>query len=225
MKNSILLRRFIVTAFAVALLSSMAWGDGRIARFKQGLFLYSNWDAPHVTIDTCLDMTITELHIPNAVEHNGRSYPVIEIGHGAFHGCHNLVKVFFNELSVNILRDAFKDCPCLQVLVIPFSTPPKMKTNHPFYSGGFEDIFEPYHAESVIVVVPPGSEEVYRNTFGWSNFRNIQSTMPTDDQLDQGVIKARIGHLELQIQQAREQANRLERELEVLRQLEQSGKK
>ena len=58
MKTSILLRRFIVTAFAVVLLSSMAWGDERIARFKQGLFLYSNWDAPHVTLDTCLDMTI-----------------------------------------------------------------------------------------------------------------------------------------------------------------------
>lgn len=68
-------------------------GQGRVARIKQGIFLYSNWDAPHVTLDTCLDMTITEVHIPEAIVHNGRTYPVSKIGHGAFQGCHNLTTV------------------------------------------------------------------------------------------------------------------------------------
>ena len=48
--------------------------QGRIKRITQGIFLYSNWDAPHLTLDTCLDMTIIEARIPDNVTWYGRKY-------------------------------------------------------------------------------------------------------------------------------------------------------
>lgn len=88
---------------------------------------------------------------------------------------------------------------------------------HPFYGGKFKDIFEPYHALSTIVVVPPGSEEAYRNTPGWREFRVIQSTMPTGDELKVDEIELRINELESQLTRARAQVRRLEAELDALK--------
>ena len=55
--------RHILTILLVALAVMTSFdgaSQGRIKRITQGIFLYSNWDAPHLTLDTCLDMTITE---------------------------------------------------------------------------------------------------------------------------------------------------------------------
>lgn len=215
------------TAFSLPLLimlalmvATTAMAQSRVARVTKGIFLYSNWDAPWVTLDTCLDMTITEVHIPASIEHNGRTYPVCEIGHGAFQGCHNLTTVYFNVLmdkKFGLLRDAFHDCPNLRVLVCPSREPVELFRKHPFYGGTFLDVFEPYHAQTVVVVVPPGCEEAYRNAPGWCNFRNIQSTMPTDTQLQENDRERRIMQLESQLEHARAEVLRLEQELNKLK--------
>ncbi len=74
--NAPLGRLLRVAAFVVAL--QPAWlpaaGQGRIARMTRDNFLYSNWVAPHTPLDSCLDKNVTEVHIPEAIEHNGRSY-------------------------------------------------------------------------------------------------------------------------------------------------------
>jgi hypothetical protein len=157
-------------------------------------------------------MTITEARIPTAIEHNGRTYPVIEIGPGAFKGCHNLAAIYLND-TIRILREAFHDCPNLKVLVSKAPVPASLESYHLFYSGKFADIFEPYHAQQVTVVVPPGSEEAYRNAPGWCNFSKIQSTMPTDAQLNANVRDGRIVQLQDQLERARAEVRRLEEEL------------
>ena len=91
-----------------------------------------------------------------------------------------------------------------------------MEDAHPFYGGKFKDIFEPYHAQSLIVVVPSGSEEAYRNTPGWCNFQHIQSTMPTDEQLQECNNDQRIIQLKKQLERARTEVIRLEQELKIL---------
>ena len=206
---------FIFVVMAM-LITEVAWGQGRVARVTKDIFLYSNWDAPHVTLDTCLDMTITEAHIPDQIEHNGRTYPVIEIGPGAFQGCHNLTAVFLPKQIGGILRDAFYDCPNLQVIVCPSEVPFSLENNHPFYSGSFNNIFEAYHAQQVVVVVPPGSEEAYRNTPGWCYFSNIQSTMTTEAQLQSNVSEGRIMQLRAQLERAKAEVRRIEKELSKL---------
>ena len=214
-KNPKLLRLAFLIVATLFVIPAMA--QGRVARVTKGIFLFSNWDSPHVTLDTCLDMTITEVHIPDAIEHNGRSYPVDEIGHGAFQGCYNLTTVYLDNTHCGFLRDAFRDCPSLRVLVCSSTKPISIHNEHPFYGGDFDDIFEPYHAQSVIVVVPPGSEEAYRNDPGWSRFRTIQSTMPTEEQLRDSDREQRISYLELQLTRARAEVQRLEKELEILK--------
>lgn len=208
--------RFILSiTFLFCIISVCA--QGRIARFQQDIFLYSNWDAPGMALDTCLDMSITEIKIPDFITVNGRSYPVWEIGPGAFNGCRNLKTVMLGKSVGLIMREAFHNCPNLRVIVNPNPIPFKMEDSHPFYGGKFNDIFESYHAQSVVLVVPSGSEDAYRNSPGWQNFQTIQSTMPTVDQLDNGVIESRIGQLENELQQAREHVRQLEVELDALR--------
>lgn len=210
-----MMKRYLI--LSLLLLPLLAWSQGRIARVTKGIFLYSNWDAPCVTLDTCLDMTITEAHIPVAIEHNGRTYPVAEIGHGAFQGCHNLTTVYLSEEPCGILRDAFHDCPNLRVIVCPCRKPSPLENNHPFYGGKFNDIFETYHAQSVILVVPQGCEEIYRNSPGWAQFKHIQSTMPTQEEIQSQDVTARILQLESQLARARAEVQRLEQELMKLK--------
>ncbi len=207
----------ILLLAVTALATITAWADGRVARVKQDIFLYGNWDAPGMALDTCLDMSITEVKIPDSINVNGRTYPVWEIGPRAFKGCLNLTRVILNNSLGVILREAFHNCPNLRVLVNPNPVPFKMEDNHPFYGGKFSDIFESYHAQSVVLVVPPGSEEAYRNALGWKEFQTIQSTMPTDEQLNNGAIESRIAQLENELQQARQYVHRLEAELDALK--------
>lgn len=194
-----------------------AWADGRVARVTKGNFMYSNWDAPCVTLDSCLDRSINEVRIPDSIMHNGRSYPVVEIGNNAFKGCRNLTTVILHEKVSGILLGAFHDCPRLKVVVCKSTIPFNLEGNHPFYGGTFNDIFESYHALTTVLVVPPGSEQTYRDAPGWGCFNTIQSTMPTSDQVVTDEISARINELESQLTRARQQVQRLEQELKALR--------
>jgi hypothetical protein len=207
----------ILLLAVTALATITAWADGRVARVKQGVFLYSNWDAPVMTLDSCLDKSITQVKIPDSVIVNGRNYPVVEIGPRAFNECLNLTRIEIGKHMYSILREAFHNCPNLRILSISNPKPFKLEDAHPFYGGKFSDIFESYHAQSVVLVVPQGSEETYHNTPGWCEFQKIQSTMPTDDQLNNSVIDGRIGQLENELQQAREHVRRLEAELDALK--------
>ena len=208
--------RFIL--LSLLLLSALtALADGKVARIRQGNFLYSNWDAPVMTLDSCLDKSVTQVKITDSIIVNGRIDPVVEIGPRAFNGCLNLTRMETENNIDLILRGAFQNCPNLRMLSTSNPKPFRLEDAHPFYGGKFSDIFEPYHAQSVVLVVPPGSEEAYRNTPGWCEFQAVQSAMPTDDQFNNSMIESRIGQLENELQQAREHVRRLEAELNALK--------
>lgn len=214
------LRKIIIPAMLLAiaaLLSLDAMAQGRIARIKQGIFLYSNWDAPHLTLDTCLDMTITEAKIPDTVTWYGRNYPVVEIGPGAFRGCSNLVVLEMGSMTGSFLKGAFLDCPNLKVIKMGSKEPPKFGNNHPFYGGNWDEIIEPYHTLTTIIVVPEGCEEVYRNAPGWKEFKVIQSHMPDGTELQIDEIDVQINNLESELRRTQEKERRLLIEIEALR--------
>ena len=102
-RYTLLLTILLLSAFT----SLNALAQGRVARFQQGIFLYSNWDAPGMALDTCLDKSVTEVQIPESIVVNGRSYPVWEIGSGAFNDCRNLKTVYFNHYVSPMMRSAF----------------------------------------------------------------------------------------------------------------------
>lgn len=165
------------TLILLLLLALSAAAQGKVARFDLDGLRYSNWDAPYVTLDSCLDHTATEIVIPDSVWRNGRGYPVIEIGPNAFRGCHNLVSVTLADSVNNILYGAFLDCPNLRVIVTARTRPPRIG-RHAFYHAEWAKVFEPYHTLTTAIVVPEGCEPTYRNALGWSEFKNIRSTMP-----------------------------------------------
>lgn len=189
---------------------------GRVKRITQGIFLYSNWDRPFLTLDTCLDMTITQATVPEAVTWYGREYPVVEIGPGAFCGCHNLTVVEFGSLY-RILKGAFLDCPNLRVIKINSPTPPDIENQHPFYGCSWDEVIEPYHTLTTVIVVPEGCEEAYRKAPGWKEFKVIQSHMPDDSELQIDEIDIQINNLENQLEKVQQEERRLQEELDVLR--------
>lgn len=214
------LRKTIIPTILLALvtlLSLDAMAVGRIARITQGNFLYSNWDAPYLTLDTCLDMTITEARIPDTVTWYGRKYPVVEIGPGAFRGCSNLAVLEVGSMPGSFLKGSLLDCPNLKVIKIDRKVPPVLGTNHPFYGGSWDEVIEPYHTLSTIIVVPEGCVQAYRNAPGWKEFKVIQSHMPDGTELHVDDIDVQINNLESELRRTQEKERQLLREIEVLR--------
>ena len=98
----------------------------------------------------------------------------------------------------------------------PNPKPFTIENPHPFHGGKFNDVFEPYYARQVIVVVPPGSEQAYRKAPGWSNFTHIQSTMPSEAELREGERERIIEHVRRRLDRARAEVSRLEAKLDSL---------
>lgn len=195
---------------------------GRIKRIRQGIFLYSNWDAPHLTLDTCLDMTVTEVVVPDVVTWYGREYPVAEIGPGAFRGCRNLVSLDIGSTSKGFLKGALLDCPNLRVIKTSSKEPPVLENKHPFYGCTWDEVIEPYHTLTTIIVVPEGSEEAYRKAPGWKEFRVIQSHMPDGSELKMDEIDVQINNLKSRLDKIQQEEKRLKDEINALREAKSS---
>lgn len=190
---------------------------GRIKRIKQGIFLYSNWDAPWLSLDSCLDKSVTQVTVPDVVTWYGRNYPVAEIGVEAFRGCQNLMMLEIGILKSGFLKGALLDCPNLRVIKINSKNPPLLESMHPFYGGKWDEVIEPYHTLTTIIVVPKGCEETYRNATGWKEFKVIMSHMPTGNELKIDEIDMQINSLESQLQKIQQEEQRIKAEIDALR--------
>ena len=155
---------------------------------------------------------------PNTVTWYGRKYPVAEIGPGAFRGCSNLAMLEIGSMPISILKGALLDCPNLKVIKIGRKEPPNLENNmHPFYGCSWDEVIEPYHTLSTIIVVPEGCEEAYRKAPGWKEFKVIQSHMPDGTELQIDEIDVQINNLESELRRTQEKERRLLIEIEALR--------
>lgn len=204
------------TFLLITLVLMLAVAQSKIAQFDHNGLRYSNWNAPYVTLDTCLDQTGTNIVIPDTVYFAGRPYPVVEIGPNAFRGCHNLVTVTLPHSMNNILRGAFLDCPQLRVVVIKNPRPIHIGM-HPFYRGEWYEVFEQYHALTTALVVPSGSEQAYRDAPGWTVFKTIRSTWPDDGDIPMDELDVRIIQLESELKKVLQRAEQINQELDILR--------
>lgn len=206
----------LVAPLALLVCCLAAMGQKRIAQFDQQGMRFSNWNAPWVTVDTVLDRTVTRAVIPDTVYFSGRPYPVVEVGPDAFRGCANLEVVTIADSVTQILRGAFLECPSLRVIELRRPRPPHIGV-HPFYRGEWYEVFERYHTLATILVVPPGSEQAYREAPGWCEFKVIQSTWPTGDELKVNELDVRINQLESELKRTLQYAEQLQKELDALR--------
>jgi len=212
--------KILAVALLLGVVAGMAFESGavgRVKRIRQGIFLYSNWDAPYLTLDSCLDKSVTQVTVPDVVTWYGREYPVAEIGPGAFGGCHNLMILEIGVLKSGFLKGALLECPNLRVIKINSKNPPLLESMHPFYGGKWDEVIEPYHTLTTIIVVPKGCEETYRNATGWKDFKVIMSHMPTGNELKIDEIDMQINSLESQLQKIQQEEQRIKGELDALR--------
>ena len=211
--------KILIVVLLLGVVAGVAEGHavGRIKRIKQGIFLYSNWDAPWLSLDSCLDKSVTQITVPDSVSWYGRNYPVAEIGVEAFRGCQNLMILEIGVLKSGFLKGALLECPNLRVIKINSKNPPLLESMHPFYGGKWDEVIEPYHTLTTIIVVPKGCEETYRNATGWKEFKVIMSHMPTGNELKIDEIDMQINSLESQLQKIQQEEQRIKAEIDALR--------
>jgi len=216
--NKILFPVVMIVAFLS--FSYLRTGASKIkSRFVVWPYKYTNWDAPWITIDSCLDHSATHLRIPDDVEYYGKKYRIVEIGPNAFRGCRNLEVLEMNgKVLGTFLKGALYECPNLRVIKIldNRSFAVDLVYTHPFYGGEWYDVIEPYHTLTTVIVVPEPFLEIYRNAPGWRNFKVIQSHDPDGSELDVEAIDEMILRLEQERDAAFKKSEELRRQLEEL---------
>ncbi|MBR6284334.1 MAG: leucine-rich repeat protein [Muribaculaceae bacterium] len=166
----------------------------------QGLY-FSHWEGNGdfrggmggVIIDGVADRDVASIFIPDSLLLRGRWYNTAEIGPEAFRDLMRLERCSFN--MNNILLHAFTGCENLRVIESRRPNPPNIG-QHFFYYGAPDEVFEDYHFLTAAVVVPPGSEQAYRQARGWREFHTIVSHAPQPDDYDLSAIGSRIAALE-----------------------------
>ncbi len=147
---------------------------------------------------------------------------MVEIGPGAFKGCKNLVFLEFGQNLIGFLKGALLDCPNLRVIKFGCCEPLVLNNKHPFYGCTWNEVIEPYHTLSTVIVVPEGCEEPYRNTPGWKEFKIIQSHMPDGSEINMDEIDVRLNQLESELQKAQQVVDRIKEEMDALRKTKES---
>ena len=124
--------------------------------------------------------------IPESVTYNDKTYRVTSIGDNAFYGCRGMTSITIPESINSIGRSAFRSCTGLSFITIPSSV--KLIIVYAFEDcSGLKDIycnatevptvrygaFDSCPISSIIVHVPEGSEDLYRETEPWSDFGSI----------------------------------------------------
>ena len=92
-----------------------------------------------------------------------------------------------------------------------------LENQHPFYGSKWEEVIEPYHTLTTIIVVPEGCEDAYRKAPGWKEFRTIQSYEPDGSELHIDEIDVQINNLESKLERLEQEAARIRKEIEALR--------
>ena len=183
----------LISASCLTASASDHWLHNVVRALTHG-FYCSHWGgSDYLTIDGAADSLATSLHVPGSVDWHGNTYRVAELGPSAFQGMKHLQRCSFDTYW--LLIHAFSDCPALRVLESRNAVPP-LVGQHMYYYGAPDEVFDDYHFLTCAVVVPPGSEQAYREAHGWREFHTIVSHEPRRDDYDLTAIAAAIAALE-----------------------------
>ncbi len=131
------------------------WGAKSINGYVDAPLVYN--DETKTSLRACSAIASGEIIIPNSVT---------SIEERAFCFCFNLTSVIIPNSVTYIGNYAFAQCSALTSVYCYASTPPSLEV--------FSDDFLDHVCQNATLYVPQNSIDLYRNTNGWSEFRNIE---------------------------------------------------
>ncbi len=131
------------------------WGAKSINGYVDAPIVYN--DETKTSLRACSAIASGEIIIPNSVT---------SIEERAFCFCSNLTSVIIPNSVTYIGNYAFAQCSALTSVYCYASTPPSLEV--------FSDDFLDHVCQNATLYVPQNSIDLYRNTNGWSEFRNIE---------------------------------------------------
>lgn len=158
-----------------AFLAYQKWHEPRqtydvVADFKVGYLQYQSWGGGLVTVRSTEDVDSC-VEIPATVTYQGISYKVSEITLKAFVNHRHLRRVVFPCAELHFMSGAFSGCNHLRELYFRSKTPPQI--GNKLWKTDLEQVFDSSHFLHVILYVPKGSLEAYRQS-EWKRFKVIK---------------------------------------------------
>lgn len=151
------------------------WGKPRqiydvVADFKIGYLQYQSWGGGLVTVKSSNDVDSC-IEIPNTVAYEGIRYAVNEITFKAFQNHRQLCRIVFPNEQLHFMSGAFKGCNHLHEIYFRSAMPPLI--GNKIWNIDIEQVFDASHFDHVVLYVPKGSAETYRQS-EWKRFKNIR---------------------------------------------------
>ncbi len=129
-----------------------------------------------------------EVTVPSSIKVDDVNYDVTDIDRSAFYGSNSLVNLTISEGIKKIGMMAFKNCYNLTKVILPasltsigdnaFDTCNRLEEVYSNIQTPFvisDNVFSNYSAN---LHVPEGTDSLYKNTAGWSNFTVVKLTSP-----------------------------------------------
>ena len=140
-----------------------------VAEFKVGNLSYKSWGGGVVSVraanskDSCIE-------VPKTVNYQGMTYKIDEIEKKAFANQPDLRKLVFPDTKFHVMKQMVENSPNLHSICFRSALPPVI--GNAIWKTRIQDVFSASDFKRVILYVPKGSFDAYRNSV-WNQFENI----------------------------------------------------
>lgn len=140
-----------------------------VAKFKVGNLAYKSWGGGVVSVkaanskDSCIE-------VPKTVNFQGMTYKIDEIEKKAFANQPDLRKLVFPDTKFHVMKQMVENSPNLHSICFRSALPPVI--GNAIWKTRIQDVFSESDFKRVILYVPKGSFDAYRNS-AWNQFENI----------------------------------------------------
>lgn len=140
-----------------------------VAEFMVGNLAYKSWGGGVVSVraanskDSCIE-------VPKTVNFQGMTYKIDEIEKKAFADQPDLRKLVFPDTKFHVMKQMVENSPNLHSICFRSALPPVI--GNAIWKTRIQDVFSESDFKRVILYVPKGSFDAYRNSV-WNQFENI----------------------------------------------------
>ena len=147
-------------------------------KILSGEFEFKSRFSPEIIIHSHPDTMTVHLVVPDSVTVNDRPYPVTQMCDDLFADHGHLLTLTLPAGLTNVSPGAFARCRELRLLELRSPVPPAFRSIDDGDCSPHEVLSDSQCAR-LTLVVPPGSEQAYRNAPGWRRCSRITTARPT----------------------------------------------